>query len=198
MRLLPTRWRVPAGLNNIPEGGAGEGPKDLPNGREPAPFLGLGNLKLLVFRLFDSWRNGGCRRGAAGISQQRDVRHVRPPLRAESFRLECASEIRDQCLQRVGTALHARPHDVVVRPVVDVLDEEKYSGTIDKHFHHTVLRIGYSYNGPTEIGGLVLMPDYRLSPERLGTMIWRVTHGSSTRLMWFGGGSRAGLSTEII
>ncbi len=40
----------------------------------------------------------------------------------------------------------------------DVLDEEKYSATIDKHFHHTVLRIGYSYQGPTEIGGLVLMP----------------------------------------
>ncbi|WP_437783021.1 arginine N-succinyltransferase [Sorangium sp. So ce1097] len=53
----------------------------------------------------------------------------------------------------------------------DVLDEERYSATIDKHFHHTVLRIGYSYNGPTEIGGLVLMPDYRQGPERLGTMI---------------------------
>lgn len=53
----------------------------------------------------------------------------------------------------------------------DVLDEEKYSSTIDKHFHHTVLRIGYSYKGPTEIGGLVLMPEYRLRPERLGTMI---------------------------
>jgi arginine N-succinyltransferase len=53
----------------------------------------------------------------------------------------------------------------------DVLDEEKYSATIDKHFHHTVLRIGYSYNGPTELGGLVLMPQYRLVPERLGTMI---------------------------
>src|SRR5262245_4108640 len=53
----------------------------------------------------------------------------------------------------------------------DVLDEEKYSATIDKHFHHTVLRIGYSYNGPTEIGGLVLRPEYRLSPERLGTFI---------------------------
>ncbi len=49
----------------------------------------------------------------------------------------------------------------------DVLDEEKYSATIDKHFHHTVLRIGYSYNGPTEIGGLVLMPQYRLATERL-------------------------------
>lgn len=53
----------------------------------------------------------------------------------------------------------------------DVLDEEKYSATIDKHFHHTVLRIGYSYNGPTEIGGLVMDPDYRRAAERLGTMI---------------------------
>lgn len=53
----------------------------------------------------------------------------------------------------------------------DVLDEERYSATIDKHFHHTVLRIGYSYNGPTEIGGLVLMPGYRQRPEKLGTMI---------------------------
>ncbi|AKT42335.1 arginine N-succinyltransferase [Chondromyces crocatus] len=53
----------------------------------------------------------------------------------------------------------------------DVLDEERYSATIDKHYHHTVLRIGYSYNGPTEIGGLVLMPSYRQRPEKLGTMI---------------------------
>jgi arginine N-succinyltransferase len=53
----------------------------------------------------------------------------------------------------------------------DVLDEEKYSATIDKHFHHTVLRIGYSYKGPTEIGGLVLLPEFRLAAERLGTMI---------------------------
>src|SRR5262245_8396630 len=53
----------------------------------------------------------------------------------------------------------------------DVLDEEKYSATIGKHFHHTVLRIGYSYNGPTEIGGLVLMPEYRKVPEKLGLLI---------------------------
>jgi arginine N-succinyltransferase len=51
---------------------------------------------------------------------------------------------------------------------VDVIEEEKYSATIDRHFHHTLLRIGYSYNGPTEIGGLVLHPDYRRVPERLG------------------------------
>lgn len=53
----------------------------------------------------------------------------------------------------------------------DVFDEEKYSATIDRHFHHTVLRIGYSYNGPTEIGGLVLHPDYRRVPDKLGLMI---------------------------
>src|SRR3954447_21621234 len=46
----------------------------------------------------------------------------------------------------------------------DVLDEEKYSGTIDKHFHHKVLRIGYSYNGPTEIGGGGSLPPERPRP----------------------------------
>ena len=37
---------------------------------------------------------------------------------------------------------------------LDVIEEQKYSQTLDKHFYHTLLRIGYSYNGPTEIGGL--------------------------------------------
>jgi arginine N-succinyltransferase len=54
---------------------------------------------------------------------------------------------------------------------VDVIEEEKYSASIDRHFHHTLLRIGYSYNGPTEIGGLILRPDYRRVPERLGQFL---------------------------
>ncbi len=54
---------------------------------------------------------------------------------------------------------------------LDVIDEERYSETLDKHFKHTVLSIGYSYNGPTEIGGLVLHPDYRRATERLGTFL---------------------------
>ncbi|HVH45550.1 MAG TPA: arginine N-succinyltransferase [Labilithrix sp.] len=54
---------------------------------------------------------------------------------------------------------------------LDVIDEERYSATLDKHFKHTVLSIGYSYNGPTEIGGLVLHPEYRRVPERLGTFL---------------------------
>lgn len=54
---------------------------------------------------------------------------------------------------------------------LDVIDEERYSETLDRHFKHTVLSIGYSYSGPTEIGGLVLHPDYRRVPERLGTFL---------------------------
>ncbi|HEY8074529.1 MAG TPA: arginine N-succinyltransferase [Labilithrix sp.] len=54
---------------------------------------------------------------------------------------------------------------------LDVVDEERYSQTLDKHYKHTTLNIGYSYNGPTEIGGLVLHPDYRRVPERLGTFL---------------------------
>jgi len=54
---------------------------------------------------------------------------------------------------------------------LDVLDEEKYSRTLDTHFHHTVLRIGFSYDGPTEVGGLVVAPEYRGQKEKLGLLI---------------------------
>ncbi len=54
---------------------------------------------------------------------------------------------------------------------LDVIGEERYSQTVDRHFAHTILKIGYSYDGPTEIGGLVLDPAYRRVPERLGTFL---------------------------
>lgn len=60
----------------------------------------------------------------------------------------------------------------------DVHTEERYSATLDKHFAHEVLSIGYSFHGPTEIGGLVVHPDCRRSPERLGMMI------SYVRFLW--------------
>jgi arginine N-succinyltransferase len=54
---------------------------------------------------------------------------------------------------------------------VDVFEEERYSATLDRHFRHVVLKIGYSYNGPTEIGGLIVSPEYRKKPEKLGLLI---------------------------
>jgi arginine N-succinyltransferase len=56
----------------------------------------------------------------------------------------------------------------------DVIEEERYSETLDRHFHHKVLRIGYSYNGLTEIGGLVLLPEFRGHPEHLGRSLVNV------------------------
>jgi arginine N-succinyltransferase len=53
----------------------------------------------------------------------------------------------------------------------DVRKEEKYSATLDRHFIHTILASRYSYDGPTEIGGLVVHPGYRRRAERLGTFI---------------------------
>lgn len=43
----------------------------------------------------------------------------------------------------------------------DVVQDERYSMTLDRHFSHTTLRIGLNYRGPTEIGALVLDPALR-------------------------------------
>jgi arginine N-succinyltransferase len=57
---------------------------------------------------------------------------------------------------------------------VDVSEEERYSATLDRHFRHVVLKIGYSYAGPTEIGGLIVLPGYRKKSDRLGLLISQV------------------------
>jgi arginine N-succinyltransferase len=53
----------------------------------------------------------------------------------------------------------------------DVIHEERYSETLDRHFNHQVLRIGYNYKGLTEIGGLVLLPAYRRHRDQLGRLL---------------------------
>ena len=70
----------------------------------------------------------------------------------------------------VGTSMIFAQHGSRRAPHVffDVLEEERYSDTLDRHFAHRVLRIGYNYKGLTEIGGLALRPEFRRHPERLG------------------------------
>lgn len=53
----------------------------------------------------------------------------------------------------------------------DVFKEERYSKDLELHFEHQALRLGFSYDGPTELGGLVVDPRYRRQPERLGLCI---------------------------
>ena len=49
--------------------------------------------------------------------------------------------------------------------------EHKYSQTINTGFVHGTLRLGLDTNGPTEIGGLVVSPEYRGNPNKLGKQI---------------------------
>jgi arginine N-succinyltransferase len=72
--------------------------------------------------------------------------------------------------QVVGASMIFAQHGSRRSPHIyfDVIEEERYSETLDKHFTHQLLRIGYNYQGLTEIGGLVLLPAYRRRREHLG------------------------------
>ncbi|HUB08247.1 MAG TPA: arginine N-succinyltransferase [Myxococcales bacterium] len=63
----------------------------------------------------------------------------------------------------VGTSMIIAQHGTREAPhaYFEVGSREHYSATLDKHFKHVVLSIGYNYEGPTEIGGLVVDPSYR-------------------------------------
>jgi arginine N-succinyltransferase len=49
--------------------------------------------------------------------------------------------------------------------------ESKFSQTINTGFVHGTLKLGIDTNGPTEIGGLILSPDYRGHKEKLGKQL---------------------------
>lgn len=70
----------------------------------------------------------------------------------------------------IGTSIIYAQHGTKRAPHIffRVERDERYSYTLDKYFVHQTLRIGYNYDGPTEIGGLILLPEYRRSTESLG------------------------------
>jgi arginine N-succinyltransferase len=79
--------------------------------------------------------------------------------------------LEDLAQQRIiGTSMIYAQHGTRRAPHIffRVENDERYSVTLDKHFIHRTLRIGYNYNGPTEIGGLILLPEYRRSTDALG------------------------------
>lgn len=73
----------------------------------------------------------------------------------------------------IGSCLIIAQHGTYERPAVyfNVHEEQKYSTTLDKHFLHQVLQLSFHYDGPTEIGGLILHPDYRGHPLKLGKLL---------------------------
>jgi arginine N-succinyltransferase len=73
----------------------------------------------------------------------------------------------------VGTSMVIAQHGTRESPCTffDVSEREHYSATIDRHFRHPVLSMGYHFEGPTEIGGLVVEPGWRGGADRAGKQL---------------------------
>jgi arginine N-succinyltransferase len=80
------------------------------------------------------------------------------------FEREYVFVLEDIARERVvGCSLIIAQHGTRDAPHIffDVYEKEHYSQSVDRHFKHRVLSIGYNFDGPTEIGGLVVDPAYR-------------------------------------
>jgi arginine N-succinyltransferase len=73
----------------------------------------------------------------------------------------------------IGTSMIAAQHGTPESPhfYFEIGTEEKFSHTINTGFIHGTLKLKFDSNGPSEIGGLVLSPDYRNSDAKLGRQI---------------------------
>ena len=84
---------------------------------------------------------------------------IRDPFERE-YLFVLADAARDKV---IGTSLIIAQHGTRDAPHIffDVYEKEHYSHSVDRHFRHRVLSIGYNFDGPTEIGGLVVAPAFR-------------------------------------
>lgn len=81
----------------------------------------------------------------------------------------------------VGTSMIHAQHGDFDEPHVffRVMQEERYadlrvtpnSEVHDVHMTHSMLYLGQTYDGPTELGGLVLLPELRNHPDKLGRLL---------------------------
>ena len=73
----------------------------------------------------------------------------------------------------LGTSMVIAQHGTRESPCtfLDVAERERYSSTLDRHFRHVVLSIGFHFDGPTEIGGLVVDPAARGGAEMPGRQL---------------------------
>jgi arginine N-succinyltransferase len=70
----------------------------------------------------------------------------------------------------IGTSLILAKHGRPGSPYfwLEETEEERHSAELGVRFVHTKLQLQYSEDGPTEVGGLILEPDYRGHPEKCG------------------------------
>ena len=73
----------------------------------------------------------------------------------------------------VGTSMVIAKHGTRESPCTffTVGEKEHYSSTLDRHFRHPLLSLGYHFDGPTEIGGLVVDPGARRGADKAGKQL---------------------------
>lgn len=83
----------------------------------------------------------------------------------------CAEECSTRKL--VGVSMIIGKHGTPQSPhyYLEMDSEERYSHTLKRMFRHTFLRLRYSMDGPTELGGLVVTAAMRRHPEHIGKQL---------------------------
>lgn len=73
----------------------------------------------------------------------------------------------------IGCSMIHAQHGTEEEPhfYLKVGQENKFSKSINTGFIHGTLKLGHETNGPTEIGGLILSPNYRANPYKLGKQL---------------------------
>jgi arginine N-succinyltransferase len=104
---------------------------------------------------------------------ERSQRAFRGSIRnpAQAVYLFCAEEIGSGVL--AGASMIIAKHGTPEAPhyYMEIGTEERYSHTLRKMLCHTFLRLRYSMDGPTELGGLIVAPAYRGHPQKVGKQL---------------------------
>jgi len=131
----------------------------------------LGQLVALA-KVLDSVNLPHDPRALAGILDQ-SVRSFREEIRNPLERSYVFVLEDPRSGKLLGTSMVIAQHGTRESPCTffELTEREHYSGTIDTHFRHRVLNLGYHFDGPTEIGGLVVHPAARGGPERPGKQL---------------------------
>jgi len=91
--------------------------------------------------------------------------------RSRAVYLFCAEDARTGAL--AGASMIIGKHGTPRAPhyYLQVDSDERYSHALRKMFRHTYLRLRYSMDGPSELGGLIVKRAMRRNPERVGRQL---------------------------
>jgi arginine N-succinyltransferase len=91
--------------------------------------------------------------------------------REDTVYIFCAEEIQSRRIVAVSMIIgkHGTPESP--HYYFELSTDERYSQSLDRMFRHPYLRLRYSMDGPSELGGLIVDPAMRRHPEHIGKQI---------------------------